>query len=106
MNEIATMGAGLRAHCAAEGKHRTANIWATDTLHVHLHRYGQDWQLELSDEKAIDADTIGAWLQAVGAPEGADWLSAFDGRGALFAWEDTAYEPAPDVAGAYWQARP
>jgi hypothetical protein len=105
VSELATIGADLRAHCAADGVHRTANIWATDTLHVHLQRYGRRWQMELSDETAIDAATIGAWLQAVGAPEGVDWLSAFEGRGALFAWEDTAYESAPAVAGAYWRAK-
>ena len=97
-----TAAAAMRAECAQPGNYQAANRWVTDALHVHLHRHGQNWEMELSDEVAIPTADAHAWAKACGAPEGTPVLHAFAGRGVVAQWEDAAFDPAPAGSATYW----
>jgi hypothetical protein len=106
VSDIATIAAAMRTECAGEGALRNVNRWASDTLHVHLHRYGRDWGMELSDETPISTADAHRWARAFGAPDGTPVLMAYRDRCSVAQWEDAAYDQAPPVAATYMAGRP
>lgn len=100
MNEtIEPMGAWMRKQTEANGT-CTREI---GTLFLHLTRHGNEWALELCDEKPISIEVAQHWANEVGAPVGADEhaTTCAAGRVWRYEWQGTE-EPAAAGSQAFY----
>ena len=94
-NEPVTyLGAKLRELAAEHG----SGVTQLGTLFVRVTRHGNDWALELNDDKLVFPWRANEWGMAVGVPEGTEWRFTAGLMIARCEWqgtEDAAPEGTP-----------
>lgn len=96
---VTALGALLREQAAECG----SSVTRLGTLFVRVTRHGNDWALELCDDKPISTDTAQEWANAVGVPLSADENATTSCMGQIlrYEWQGTE-DAAPAGTPAFY----
>jgi hypothetical protein len=100
MNEdtsVQYLGSKLRALAADHG----SGVTQLSTLFVRVTRHGNDWALELCDDKPVFPWQAQEWGRALSVPDGAEWRHTAGMMIARCEWQGTE-DAAPEGTKAFY----